>query len=103
MVVRSKGFRSKTRHKLQKRHREKGRPPVTHSLRKFEENAKVAIVINPSIHKGMPHPRFQGLTGVVKERRGDAYLIEVRTGGLYKIVIARPEHLRLVTAAPKTE
>lgn len=99
MVVRSKGFRSKTRYKLTKEHRERGMPPITHSLRTFEEGAKVAVVINPSVHKGMPHPRFQGATGVVEERRGDAYVLTVRAGGKYKQLIARPEHLRLVTYA----
>lgn len=97
MVVRSKGIRSKTRHKLSKSHRQKGMPPITHSLRTFAEGSKVAVVINPAIHKGMPHPRFQGFTGVVVERRGESYVLSVRTGGKTKTLIARPEHLKLIT------
>jgi large subunit ribosomal protein L21e len=97
MVVRSKGFRSKTRNKLRKSPRTRGNPPPTHSLRSFAPDSKVAVVINPSVHKGMPHPRFQGLTGVVEGRRGDAYLVRVRVGGLMKTLISRPEHLRLIT------
>lgn len=94
MVVRSKGFRSKTRSKLSRPVRERGMTPVTHSLRTFEEGTKVNININPSIHKGMPHPRFQGFTGTVVEKQGTAFIVEVKVGGLLKTVIARPEHLR---------
>lgn len=100
MVVRSKGIRSKTRHKFQKRPRERGMPPITHSLRDFPVGSKVAIVINSSIQKGMPHHRFQGLTCTVKEKRGDAFVLSVRVGGMLKTVIARAEHLKLITPAP---
>ncbi|HWG91531.1 MAG TPA: 50S ribosomal protein L21e [Candidatus Thermoplasmatota archaeon] len=94
MVVRSKGFRSKTRSKLARRASEKGLTPVTHSLRSFDEGSKVNININSSIHKGMPHPRFQGFTGTVVGKQGTAFIVSVRVGGLMKTVIARPEHLK---------
>ena len=103
MVVRSKGFRSKTRHKLSKHPRTRGKPPVTHSLRDYPPGTKVAITINASVHKGMPHPRFQGLTGNVIERRGDAFVIELFSKNKLKTIIARPEHLRLITPAPTEE
>lgn len=100
MVVRSKGFRSKTRHKLMKHPRQRGAPPPTHSLRDYPPGTKVAITINASVQKGMPHPRFQGLTGSVVERRGDAFIIAVYSGNKQKTVISRAEHLRLITPAP---
>lgn len=103
MVVRSKGFHSKTRHKLAKHPRERGNPPPSHSLRDYPPGTKVAITINPSVQKGMPHPRFQGLTGNVVERRGDAFIIELLNKNKLKTVIARPEHLRFITAAPTEE
>lgn len=103
MAVRSKGFRSKTRHKLAKHPRTRGKPPVTHALRDFPPGTKVAITVNPSVQKGMPHPRFQGLTGNVVERRGDAFVIELYQKNKLKTVISRPEHLRLITPAPTQE
>ena len=103
MAVRSKGFRSKTRHKLSKHPRDRGTPPPTHALRDYPPGTKVAITINPSIHRGMPHPRFQGLTGNVVERRGDAFVIELYAKNKQKTIIARPEHLRLITPAPTQE
>jgi large subunit ribosomal protein L21e len=103
MVVRSKGSRSKTRHKLAKHPRTRGKPPVTHSLRDYPPGTKVAITINSSIQKGMPHPRFQGLTGNVIERRGSSFVIELYSKNKQKTIISRPEHLRFITVAPTSE
>lgn len=94
MVVRSKGFRSKTRHKLSKPRRHRGLPPVTHFLADFPEGSKVAIVLDPSSQEGMPHPRFHGLMGTIMGRRGEAYLVSVVVGQKEKTLIARPQHLR---------
>ncbi len=92
MVRMSKGFRSGTRNKLSKSKREKF--TVERYIRKFEPNQRVVIHLDPSSHKGMPHPRFKGLIGVVKERRGRAYIVSVKTGRKEKMIIARPEHLK---------
>lgn len=94
MVRRSKGIRSKTRHVLQKKKRERGLSPITYALQEFSVGEKVNIVIDPSIHGGMPHHRFQGKTGDILERRGNAYMIEIRDGNKLKDIIVRPEHLR---------
>ncbi len=67
---------------------------MTHFFTPFEVGEKAAIVIDPSVHKGQPNRRYHGLTGTVEERRGRAYVVAVRQGGLIKRVIATPEHLR---------
>jgi len=94
MVQRSKGFRSKTRHKLQKHPRERGMYPITRALKEYKVGDIVHIIIDPSVHKGMPHPRFHGRTGVVVGQRGRAFIVRVRDGGKYKYLIVRPQHLR---------
>ena len=96
MPVRSKGLRSKSRNKLTKSPRERGRPPVTHSLRDFPEGSRVAIKINPSILKGMPHIRFQGFTGVVEGKQGNAFRVIIHDGDKRKELVVRPEHLKTV-------
>ena len=103
MVKRSVGPRSKTRHKFSKSHRTRGMPPPSHALRDFAPGTKVDVVINSAIHDGMPHSRFQGLTGTVVERRGEAYVVDLPVGNKHKTLITRPEHLRVsnVTVAPK--
>ncbi|MHC1604773.1 MAG: 50S ribosomal protein L21e [Candidatus Methanofastidiosia archaeon] len=97
MTLKSKGFRRKTRTKLSKRKRDRGLLPITRSLATFEIGQKVHIILEPSVHKGMPHPRFHGKTGTVVEKRGRSYLLEVREGNATKSIISRPEHLRVQT------
>ena len=96
MVRRSRGIRSKTRQILRRKPRERGLSPITRALQQFEKGDKVSIIIDPSIHKGMPHRRYHGKTGDVEEKRGDAYVVKVKSGNAIKNIIVRPEHLRRV-------
>ncbi len=89
----SKGTRTKTRTLLQKKPRARGLSPITKAFQSFEEGEKVNIIIDPSVHKGMPFSRFHGLTGVVTGQRGAAFEVSVKDGNKTKIVVARPEHL----------
>jgi len=94
---RSRGFRSKTRKKLEKKIRERATNIISRAMQKFEEGEKVAIVIDASIHYGMPHPRFHGKTGVVAGRQGKAYILKIKDGNKIKHIIAYPEHLKRVS------
>jgi large subunit ribosomal protein L21e len=94
MVKASKGIMRKTRQKFRKRVRKRGLSPITKALQRFEEGDKVTIMIDSGMHRGQPHKRFHGLTGVVTEKRGRAYVIDVRFGGKTKQAIALPEHLK---------
>jgi large subunit ribosomal protein L21e len=96
MVKSSKGYRRRTRNVLQKRARERGLSPITHQFQKFEIGEMANIAIDPSVHKGMPHVKFQGNTGTVVSQSGKAYRVDFMDGGKKKQVIARPEHLRKV-------
>lgn len=96
MVQRSHGFRVNTRYKLKKRRRERGLTPITHSMWTFEEGQKVVIYIDPSIHAGMPHPRFHGRAGIVRGKQGRVFKVEIKDGGKKKILLSGPEHLKAV-------
>ena len=89
----SRGTRTKTRNLLKKSVRARGLSPITQGLQTFEAGEKVNIIIDPSIHKGMPFSRFHGLTGVVIGERGSAYEVSVKDGNKTKMVVARPERL----------
>ncbi|MDI6916979.1 MAG: 50S ribosomal protein L21e [Thermoplasmatales archaeon] len=93
MVKASKGLRRRTR-QLRKKPRERGLSPITRSLQLFNPGEKASIVIDPSIQKGQPHPRFHGLTGRIIKPQGSAYLLEIKDGNKIKKIIANPEHLR---------
>jgi large subunit ribosomal protein L21e len=94
MVKKSKGVNFRTRKVFSKHPRKRGLPSLSRTLANYEVNSKVNIVIEPSIQKGRPHRRFHGKTGVVLEKRGQAYLIQVSDGNSFKKIIARPEHLK---------
>jgi len=92
-MAKTHGTRRKSRYKLKKTVREKGLSPISRAIQEYNEGDIVNIDIDPSIHKGMPHPKFHGKTGRIRGKRGRAYLVEIRDGNLMKEVIALPEHL----------
>ncbi len=94
MVKHSHGYRSRTRKLLRKKPRERGLFPLSRILYQYEIGERVTIIIDPSIHKGMPHKRYHGKVGVIVGKRGRAYIIETYLGEKRKILIVRPEHLR---------
>jgi large subunit ribosomal protein L21e len=89
MVRKSYGRKRGTRRKF----RVKVKPTITRFLSSFEIGQKVHIDICPS-EKGFPHPKFQGKTGVVIGKRGNAYIVEVKNMKTTKNIIAKPEHLK---------
>jgi len=89
MVKRSRGTRSKTRYKLKKSVRERGLPNVSKLLQEYNEGDSVAVKIDPSIHRGMPHPRFHGKIGKILEKRGNAYVLKIKDGNKQKQLIVK--------------
>jgi large subunit ribosomal protein L21e len=96
LVKRSKGIRSKSRQILKKKPRNKGLKSITRALQEFAEGESVNIVIDPAVHKGMPHIRFHGYTGKVEGKQGESYLVGINDGKKHKILIIKPDHLRRV-------
>lgn len=92
-MPKSHGERRKTRHKLSKRTRERGLSPISRAIQEFKIGQMVHIIIDPSVHKGAPNPKFHGKTARVIAQRGRAYVLDVKDGNKDKTVIVRPEHL----------
>lgn len=96
MPIRSKGLRSKTRGVLTKRPRDRGNAAPNKVLRDFPVGTRVAISMDAAQQKGMVHKRFQGQTGVVSAKQGDAFVVEIVHGKKPKQLVVRPEHLKQV-------
>lgn len=69
-------------------------PPLGRYLIKYEVGNLVDIIIDPSVHKGQPHYKYQGKTGRIVEKRGRAYIIKLKVGKKDFFIISRPEHMR---------
>ncbi len=94
-MAKSHGERRKTRYKLKKSSRKRGLSAISKAIVEFETGDMVHIAIDPSVHKGMPNPKFHGRTGKVVAQRGRAYILSVRDGRAMKEVIVHPQHLNL--------
>lgn len=91
MVQKSRGPRRKSRHKMQVR----TRATITQFMRTFNVGDSVHIDLQPNIAKrGYPYVMFQGLTGKIVERRGSAYVVQIRDHAAQKKVILKAVHLK---------
>ena len=88
------GFRKNTRDKLKKRYRQKSKFNLNRFLQTFKAGDKVLLKIEPSFHRGMFLPRFQGLTGVVHGTRGRCYEVITKDGNKGKKLLVHPAHLK---------
>jgi len=88
------GFRRKTRHKMAKNVREKGKISLVRYLQKFNEGDRVCLIAEPAVQKGMYFPRFYGRAGTVQAKVGRCYEVLIKDGNSNKIVIAHPVHLK---------
>ncbi len=93
-MVKTKGFRKGTRALLSEKPREHGKLGLSRLLHEYKSGDKAVIIIDPSIHKGMPHHRYQGKVGVIVAKRGRAFEVNVTQGEATKKIIVRPEHLK---------
>ena len=96
-MARSKGYRRRTRSLLKK----SGSRGLSRILREYAPEQKVVIKIDSTQVKGMPHRRFNGLVGVVRETGRRAVTVDVNVGNKVKTVIARKEHLVPIVEAGK--
>ena len=94
MVKKIGGQRKKARYKLKKEIRRRGKISISSFMQSFKSGQKVFVTIEPSLHKGSPHLRFIGKTGVIKGQRGKCYEVAVNDRGKEKVLIVHPAHLK---------
>lgn len=70
-----------------------GKIGLSRILRAYQIGDKVTILLEASVHKGMPHRRYHGRSGTIQEKRGKSYVVNVEMGKQTKQIIARPEHI----------
>jgi len=92
-------FRTKTRYKLQKERRNKGKIRISDYFQVFKIGEKVHLVAEPAVQKGMYFPRFYGKTGEIVGKKRVCYEVKIKDINKEKILIVHPVHLRKVKNA----
>ncbi len=94
MTKRIGGLRRKTRHKLAKKAKDKGKISLRTYFQSFRVGDKVLLQAESAVHKGMYNPRYHSKSGTVIGKRGSCYKLEIRDKGKNKTLIVHPVHLR---------
>ena len=92
-MKKSRGYRAETRSLFRRKPRERGKSGLSKVLYNYKKGDKVVVKTDPSVHKGMPHRRYYGKIGIIAEKRGKSYVINVQQGDAVKEIIVRPEHI----------
>lgn len=91
MVQKSRGQRARSRYKMQT----KRKATPNDFLRKFEVGQTVHVTMQPNIkNQGYSYLQFHGLTGKVIDKRGRAYVVQIRDGNAQKKLILNAVHLK---------
>ena len=94
MVQRIGGLRRKTRGKLRKSLRTKGKISIRRYFQEFKVDQKVGLSFEPAVQKGTYHPRFYGKAGIIKGKIGECYEVAIKDGKIKKSLIIHPVHLK---------
>lgn len=96
MAKRIGGSRRKSRGKLRKNIRERGKLSLTKYFQEFKIGDRVSLKANPGIQKGMYYPRFHGRAGVITKKQGECYYVTISDLGKEKQLIVHPIHLKRI-------
>jgi large subunit ribosomal protein L21e len=96
MAQRIGGFRRKTRSKLSKNIRARGKLSIPNYFQIFKVGDGVQLCANPTIQKGMYHPKYHGKAGIISEKQGKCYSVTIKDGGKHKSLLVHPIHLKRI-------
>ena len=89
----SNGPMTGTRNKLSNDPRDRGTSPPQRAIQEYEHGQTVHLALDPSVPGGRFHPRFNGQTGTVRGKQGDAFKVEISDGGKTKTLIVAAAHM----------
>ncbi len=78
--------------------RTRGKVQFSRYFQKLTEGDSVAVVREPAIPSSSPK-RIQGSTGIVKCKKGRAYVVTINTQGKDKEFILEPVHLKKIESS----
>ncbi len=67
---------------------------VSFMLREYHEGDRALVIIDPRQHKGLPHKRYHGKVGIVRNVGRRAVILDVKLGNKTKTLITRFDHIK---------
>ena len=87
---RSHGFKHKSRSVMTK----DSPRGVSFMLREYSVGDRALVIIDPRQHKGLPHRRYHGKVGTVKEVGRRSIILDVKLAEKTKTLITRFDHIK---------
>jgi large subunit ribosomal protein L21e len=88
------GIRRRSRYKMTKPYKMRGKIQLRKYFQVFKDGDKVVVKAEPAIQKGLYHQRFHGKIGSIVGKTGRSYKVEINDLGKRKILMLHPVHLR---------
>jgi large subunit ribosomal protein L21e len=67
---------------------------VSFLLREYQVGEQALVIIDPRQHKGLPHRRYHGKVGRVKEMGRRSVTLDIKLGNKTKTLITRLDHIK---------
>lgn len=67
---------------------------VSFLLREYREGDRALVIIDPRQHKGLPHRRYHGKVGTVRQVGRRSISLDIRLGQKTKTLITRFDHVK---------
>ncbi len=94
MSKRKGGYRRKSRYKLTRDKRQRGKLSLRKYLAEYAPGDRVFLKPDSIIQKSMPDPKFIGKTGVIGNKIGSCYEVTINDFKKEKKLIIHPFHLK---------
>ncbi|MBU3906888.1 MAG: 50S ribosomal protein L21e [Nanoarchaeota archaeon] len=78
---------------IRKKTRDSGKIKLSRYFQEIKTGDRVAVVIERGVQWSFPK-RLQGRSGVIEEKRGDAYLVKIKDQNQEKRFLVEPIHLK---------
>jgi large subunit ribosomal protein L21e len=90
------GLKRKSRQKLTRPKKDKGKISIRKHLQTFKVGDKVQLVADPSYIKGLFNLKFYGKIGTIQGEQGRSYKVHLKDQKKEKSLLVHPVHLKRV-------
>ncbi len=94
MSITGNGLHRRSRKRLKLDINQRGKVDIKKALQSFEVGDKVVVDPDSRVQRNLPQRSFFGAVGIVIQKKGKAYTIEVKQGKKSKRIDLLPVHMK---------